>query len=216
MGTVVAGTVKRGVIRANSQLLLGPDIGDGTFKPTAIKSIHYKRVPVNNVVAGQTAALALKKVKRAAVRKGMVLVDEGRHPRATWEFDADIAILTHTTTIQPRYQVCGGCVGVWECVGVGVCGAGWWCLDWNCWVHPQPHSDNNSHTPTPQAVIHCEIVRQAAQVVTMDQEYLRSGDRARVRFRFLQRPEYLTPGARFVFREGRTKGIGVIVGACDE
>lgn len=60
---------------------------------------------VSQVVAGQTAALALKKVKRAAVRKGMVLVDERLHPKASWEFDADIAILTHSTTIQPRYQV---------------------------------------------------------------------------------------------------------------
>ncbi len=57
------------------------------------------------VVAGQTAALALKKIKRSAVRKGMVLVDERLHPVASWEFDADIAILTHSTTIQPRYQV---------------------------------------------------------------------------------------------------------------
>ena len=61
------------------------------------------------VVAGQTAALALKKVKRSAVRKGMVLLDERLHPKASWEFDADIAILTHSTTIQPRYQVrCSG------------------------------------------------------------------------------------------------------------
>ena len=45
----------------------------------------------------------------------------------------------------------------------------------------------------------------------MNSELLRSGDRACVRFRFLQRPEYLTPGTRFVFREGRTKGIGVVV-----
>lgn len=37
-----------------------------------------------------------------------------------------------------------------------------------------------------QAVIHCEIVRQAARVVAMDRERLRSGDRAHVRFRFLQ------------------------------
>lgn len=110
------------------------------------------------VVAGQTAALALKKVKRAAVRKGMVLVDERLKPQASWEFNAgppatrhpvpapsavltpwflgarmaglhhvacvparlhrlqrrdcvcqlhaEIAILTHSTTIQPRYQVC--------------------------------------------------------------------------------------------------------------
>lgn len=63
----------------------------------------------------------------------------------------------------------------------------------------------------PQAVIHCEIVRQAARVVAMDCEHLRSGDRACVRFRFLQRPEYLTAGTRFVFREGRTKGIGQVV-----
>jgi GTPase len=46
----------------------------------------------------------------------------------------------------------------------------------------------------------------------MDKELLRSGDRAWVRFRFMQHPEYLTPGTRFVFREGRTKGIGVVMG----
>ena len=36
----------------------------------------------------------------------MVLVDERAKPKASWEFDADIAILTHSTTIEPRYQVC--------------------------------------------------------------------------------------------------------------
>lgn len=63
-----------------------------------------------------------------------------------------------------------------------------------------------------QAVIHCEIVRQAARVIAMDKERLRSGDRACVRFRFLQRPEFLTAGTRLVFREGKTKGIGMVVG----
>jgi GTPase len=103
-------------------------------------------------------------VKRDQVRKGMVLVHKSVQPVASWEFDAEIAILTHSTTIQPRYQ----------------------------------------------AVIHCEIIRQAARVVAMDRERLRSGDRATVRFRFLQHPEYLTVGTRFVFREGRTKGIGMV------
>ncbi len=64
---MVPGTVKRGVISTSSSLLLGPDIGDGSFKAAAIKSIHYKRLPVQQVVAGQTAALALKKVKRSQV-----------------------------------------------------------------------------------------------------------------------------------------------------
>lgn len=166
VGTVVAGTVKRGFVVPSKTFLLGPDIGDGTFKPCQVKSIHYKRLPVERVVAGQTAALALKKVKRSQVRKGMVLVAEALKPTASWEFDADIAILTHSTTIQPKYQ----------------------------------------------AVIHCEIVRQSARVVSMDRDILRSGDRALVRFRFMQHPEYLSAGTRFVFREGRTKGIGVVVG----
>jgi len=165
VGTVVAGTLKRGVIRQDAKLMLGPDVGDGQFKPTAVKSIHYKRCPVPQVVAGQTAALALKRIKRNQVRKGMVLADERLDPKAVWEFDAEIAILTHSTTLTLHYQ----------------------------------------------AVIHCDIVRQAAKIVAMDRERLRSGDRAAVRFRFLVRPEYINPGVRFVFREGRTKGIGAVL-----
>ncbi len=65
--------------------------------------------------------------------------------------------------------------------------------------------------PPSQAVIHCEITRQAALVVAMDCERLRSGDRACVRFRFIQLPEYITGGTRFVFREGRTKGVGIVM-----
>ena len=52
VGTVVAGTVKQGVIHTNSTLLLGPQVGDGAFRPTAIKSIHYKRLPVSTVSLG--------------------------------------------------------------------------------------------------------------------------------------------------------------------
>ena len=49
VGTVVAGTVKQGVIHTNSNLLLGPSVRDGEFHQTAIKSIHYKRLPVTSV-----------------------------------------------------------------------------------------------------------------------------------------------------------------------
>jgi GTPase len=37
---------------------------------------------------------------------------------------------------------------------------------------------------------------------------LRRGDRARVRFRFMFYAEYVEPGAVFVFRDGRAKGLG--------
>ena len=49
VGTVVAGTVKSGVIRNNSSLLLGPDMTDAGFKPTAVKGIHYKRLLISEV-----------------------------------------------------------------------------------------------------------------------------------------------------------------------
>lgn len=49
VGTVVAGTVKKGIVSMNSPLLLGPDIADASFKLTSIKSIHYKRLPVTQV-----------------------------------------------------------------------------------------------------------------------------------------------------------------------
>lgn len=44
----------------------------------------------------------------------------------------------------------------------------------------------------------------------MDRPLLRTGERALVAFRFIQRPEFLAPGDRLLFREGRTKGLGII------
>jgi hypothetical protein len=40
--------------------------------------------------------------------------------------------------------------------------------------------------------------------------------RLHARRSFIQRPEYLTLNSRFVFREGRTKGIGIIIGTDHE
>lgn len=44
----------------------------------------------------------------------------------------------------------------------------------------------------------------------IDRSYIRTGDRALVAFRFVQRPEYLAPGDKLLFREGRTKGLGIV------
>lgn len=50
VGTIVAGTLKKGVIKNNSTLLMGPDMMDAEFKPISIKSIHYKRRNVSQVI----------------------------------------------------------------------------------------------------------------------------------------------------------------------
>ena len=73
VGTVIGGTVTNGKLKAGETMLLGPD-GNGQFRPVVIKSIHNRRQPVKEVRAGKSAGFAVKKVKRNAVRKGMVLV----------------------------------------------------------------------------------------------------------------------------------------------
>lgn len=164
VGTVVGGTVMAGKITANSTMLLGPD-GNGAFVPVQIKSVHSKRVPVKQVMAGMSAGFALKKIKRSTLRKGMVLVAPEAKPEPTIYFEADVIILYHSTTIHTNYQ----------------------------------------------PVIQCLTIRQSAKIVHInDKDVMRTGDRARVLFKFLYRPEYLKEGMRVIFREGRCKGLGVI------
>lgn len=47
-----------------------------------------------------------------------------------------------------------------------------------------------------------------AVTIYLLQDKLRTGEKAVVRFRFLKHPEYLKVGAKLLFREGVTKGIG--------
>ncbi|TVY17645.1 GTP-binding protein 1 [Lachnellula arida] len=61
-----------------------------------------------------------------------------------------------------------------------------------------------------QAMLHVGPVSQTCAIIDIDRSYIRTGDRATVAFRFVQRPEYLAPGDRLLFREGRTKGLGIV------
>ncbi|XP_053689775.1 GTP-binding protein 1 [Sabethes cyaneus] len=167
VGTVVSGITLQGVVHLNDVLLLGPTpLGD--FQPITIKSIHRKRMIVREVRSGQTASFALKKIKRSQIRKGMVLVSPELNPQACWEFDCEILVLHHPTTISSKY-------GRWS------------------------------------AMVHCGSIRQTAQILQMSKECLRTGDKAIVRFRFIKNPEYMKPGQRMVFREGRTKAVGNVI-----
>jgi len=103
VGTVVSGTMMSGVIKLNQTLQIGPD-EFGLFQPTTIKGIHTNRLPVKFARAGQSASFALKKVKREKVRKGMVIAEAILNPHGCWEFDADVLIITHSTTIMKNYE----------------------------------------------------------------------------------------------------------------
>jgi len=169
VGIVAAGTMKAGTVVPNMSLTLGPD-KEGKFKKIVVRTIHHKRVAVDKAIAGQSACFNIKiqgkkdQLRKKDFRKGMVLVDDKLNPKSAWEFDAEVVILHHATTIKTHYQ----------------------------------------------AVIHCGVIRQAAQVISMSKDLLRTGDKGLIRFKFMYRPEYLHKGMTILFREGRTKGLGVI------
>ena len=64
--------------------------------------------------------------------------------------------------------------------------------------------------PKYQAMLHVGPVSQTCAIIDLDRAFIRTGDRATVAFRFVQRPEYLAIGDRILFREGRTKGLGIV------
>jgi len=165
VGTVVSGVVKSGVIHAGDTVLVGPD-SLGQFQTTSIRSIERKRIQVPACSAGQSASFALKRIRRKEVRKGMVVLPkiETAPPKVYREFVAEVLILSHATTIRPKYQ----------------------------------------------AMLHVGPVSQTCAIVDIDREFIRTGDRATVAFRFVQRPEFLAVGERILFREGRTKGLGIV------
>lgn len=166
VGTVVNGLLNCGTIQKGDPVLFGPD-SNGTYAPTVVKTMQRKRADVTTAVAGQTVALALKHVPRAAVRKGMVIVHRTEiPPRAVRRFEGQVLILYHNTTMQPNYQ----------------------------------------------AMLHCGAVRQTVRIVTIDhpQNLLRTGDRATVIFEFIAHPEFVKAGMKLLFREGKTKGLGII------
>ena len=108
VGIVVAGTMKSGKVVPNTTLLLGPD-KTGKFNPVVVKNIHHKRTAVEEAISGQAVCFSIKAVdkkmqlKRTQFRKGMILVDKSVNPQSTYDFDAEVIILHHATTIKPNY-----------------------------------------------------------------------------------------------------------------
>lgn len=61
-----------------------------------------------------------------------------------------------------------------------------------------------------QAVIHCGTIRQCGSFIIPDDVAMRCNSRQTITIRFMYRPEFILPGAYFMFRDGRTKGMGRI------
>ena len=87
-------------------------------------------------------------------------------------------------------------------------GVAYWSFDADVTILYHSTTISTNYEP----VIHSSTVRQAARIQLDAGEVLRTGDKANVRFVFLYRPEFMKLGQKLVFREGRTKGLGIVTG----
>uniref|UniRef100_A0A7J2TLM7 GTP-binding protein n=1 Tax=Archaeoglobus fulgidus TaxID=2234 RepID=A0A7J2TLM7_ARCFL len=65
--------------------------------------------------------------------------------------------------------------------------------------------------PGYEPVLHVETIAETVIFRSISKGYLKAGDRDRVRIRFKYRPQCVFEGQKFIFREGRSKGMGEIV-----
>lgn len=102
IGTVVGGNLTSGTIKVGDKLYIGPK--NDKYNQVVIRSIHCKRVSVQQVACGSFICLAVKYDKNQ-IRRGLVIVsDKSQHTFVT-EFTADIKVMkSHSTTIRVGYE----------------------------------------------------------------------------------------------------------------
>jgi len=186
VGPVVSGFVNAGELTVGStaNVYVGPT-DDGTFMKTLAKSAHIARINTQHITSGQSACLAfsLNKELRKKLRRGMVVLRE--NPTSTREFDAEICVLKgEGTTIRRSYQA---------------------------YVHIL-NVRQSAYARQIEIVNHNSMGLPPSHNAEFEEDgiVLRPGSRAKVRFEFAKRPEYIRPGMRMLFRDGRVRGVGII------
>lgn len=188
VGAVVSGFVNAGelTVGSNCHVFVGPT-DDGTFMRTVAKSAHIARINTSHITSGQSACLAfaLTKDMRKKLRRGMVVLRE--NPTSTLQFDAEICVLKgEGTTIRRSYQAYVHILNVRQSAFARSIEI----VNHNAVGLPMSHS--------------------ATREGDDDSIVLRPGSRAKVTFEFAKRPEYIRPGMRMLFRDGRVRGVGII------
>ena len=104
VGVVVSGVLKAGVVKIGDVLQLGPDSNDN-YKPVSVKGIQILRVNQDRAIAGQSASFAIRAQNKKEQLKRDAIKRNGPHRKSicaetSWEFDAEVVILHHATTIK--------------------------------------------------------------------------------------------------------------------
>ncbi|KAI9220238.1 P-loop containing nucleoside triphosphate hydrolase protein [Blastocladiella britannica] len=217
---------------ASPLLLLGP-FEDGSFRRVRVTSAHRFCRPVQFVKAGQSATLAVHWIDAPpplppliptrligtpeSEGNGTTSASPGRRTSRASVSAASPVADTNTPPVTTTEQPVGDSTAIpasalrrgMVLVGSADDAAAAWTVDVQ--LHVLYHASELTVGQT--AIVYCGAVRQAARVVDCDRR-ARTGDRARVRFRFLNAPEWVPVGATMLAREGRAgkmKCVGTIL-----
>lgn len=103
IGTVVGGQLVQGSVKVGDKLLIGPE--NGSYNTIQVRSIHCKRVPVEEVDAGRYVCLGVRKPDSLTIRRGHVALSLYDIPYQVSEFEAEVTVVkTHSTTIKVGYE----------------------------------------------------------------------------------------------------------------
>jgi len=109
--------VVSGTIDSHSTLVIGPD-SLGKFMPLTVRNIRTRTGDTDHAQAGQSITIAVRRLARNSVRKGMVIVSADSVVAPCKEFQAEVLILYHSTTISPGYECVVHCNAVKQCARV--------------------------------------------------------------------------------------------------
>lgn len=103
VGTVVSGTVRQGKVKKGDKLLLGPN-STGRFTSISVRSIEMHYYKKDMAETGEVVGISITGAEVSSIKRGMIISDSKYNPEPVREFEADVAILVHPTTIREGYE----------------------------------------------------------------------------------------------------------------
>jgi len=194
VGTVVSGVTRGETIYVNDELYLGPISKE--FIKVKVRSIHNdKRDFVDSLANHHRGCICIKavkgEIKKNQIGRGMVLISKQEMLKHVgYRFEAAITIFsTHSATLRTGYSPVINCGTICQAAKM---------------ILPEP-DDLTDEQLAERAILSRRELNERAQ------QKLKSGDVAKVTFKFRMRPEYVDPGAVFVFRSGDIHGVGCVI-----
>jgi len=183
----IHGRLLSGIIKQNETLRIGPDFS-GQFYDTKIESIKRNELNVRSIEAGQLATMRVSVPQLLALRKGSYLVSDQDQEICCFEFLASVELL------RPRTL-----------------------SDISDHGHSPERSPKENSLRVGQTVVcHVANVRQTVlikEIAGMDGTVLNklhSASNGMIKFKFINHPELIQPQSSILFRDGGTRGSGVV------